>query len=46
MLAYIGDGIYVDAFRVVSVHPTRTGIRLSSWTMGTRYAHPCEPNKW
>jgi len=25
MLAYIGDGIYVDAFRVVSVHPTRNG---------------------
>jgi len=25
MLAYIGDGIYVDAFRVVSVQPTKNG---------------------
>jgi len=25
MIAYIGDGIYVDAFRVVSVHPTKNG---------------------
>jgi len=25
MIAYIGDGIYVDVFRVVSVQPTKNG---------------------
>jgi len=37
MLAYIGDGIYVDAFRVVSVRSTREGYTVVKLEDGSTF---------